>query len=67
MTFFLTSLFMFLVFWRPQEWLFPFLYGLPILDGVVALAVLGLLIEDSAGTARVPRDNRCYLGPSASL
>lgn len=45
MTFPLTLAFMFLVFWRPQEWLVPALYGYPILDGIVYIAVLGLMME----------------------
>jgi hypothetical protein len=45
MTFPFTLIFMFLVFWRPQEWLVPALYGYPILDGIVYIAVLGLMME----------------------
>lgn len=47
MTFFFTCLFIIVVFWRPQEWLIPWLYGFPILEVVTALAVLGLLMEAS--------------------
>lgn len=49
MTFFFTLLFMLMVFWRPQEWLVPQLYGWPILDAVVYLALLGLLMEAGQG------------------
>jgi len=45
MTFFLIATFMLLVFWRPQEWLFPFLYGLNLLDGIFYLAILVFLME----------------------
>ena len=55
MTFSLISLFMFLVFWRPQEWLLPFLYGLPILDVVFAAALVALLFEGQEGSVRIPR------------
>lgn len=49
MTFSLTLLFMFLVFWRPQEWLVPALFGWPILDVVFFMAVLALLMELQQG------------------
>jgi len=55
MTFFLTLAFMFMVFWRPQEWLLPWLYGWPLLDAVVYLGVLSLFIEAQQGTIRFPR------------
>lgn len=45
MTFALTVIFMFLVFWRPQEWLLPWLYGWPLLNGIVFLALLSLMVE----------------------
>ena len=45
MTFFFTSLFIVLVFWRPQEWLFPWLYNWNILDGVVFMSLLTLVLE----------------------
>jgi len=56
MTFFFTFLFVFLVFWRPQEWLVTWLYGWNLLDGVFYLALLGLLIEVDAGRIRFPKD-----------
>ncbi len=55
MTFAITLVFMFMVFWRPQEWLFPWLYGWPLLDAVVYIAVLALFIEVQQGTVRSPR------------
>jgi len=45
MTFFFTFLFMILVFWRPQEWLVPWMFGIPMLNGVFWLALLALLVE----------------------
>lgn len=55
MTFFFTIIFMFLVFWRPQEWLVPWLYGWPILDLVVVLALMSLLIETDQGKIYFPK------------
>ena len=54
MTFFFTLVFMVMVFWRPQEWLLPWLFGLPLLDGVVFLAILSLMLETDAGRIRFP-------------
>jgi putative inorganic carbon (HCO3(-)) transporter len=54
-TFFLTFIFMLLVFWRPQDWLVQQLQGVPILDAVVAVAMLSLLIEIDAKRIRYPR------------
>lgn len=55
MTFFFTSVFMVMVFWRPQEWLARQLYGWPILDGVFYLALLCLLLEVNMARVRSPR------------
>lgn len=55
MTFSLTLVFMFLVFWRPQDWLIPQLQGVPILDIVVFLALLTLLIEVDGKQLRMPK------------
>jgi putative inorganic carbon (hco3(-)) transporter len=49
MTFFFTLLFMILVFWRPQEWLLPWMYGWPLLDVVTWLALLAMLAEMGSG------------------
>ena len=55
MTFFLTIVFVVLVFWRPQEWLVPQLQGWPLLDAVVYTALLGLLMEVQQGKLRFPK------------
>ena len=55
MTFALANLFMILVFWRPQEWLLPWLYGWPMLDAIVAVAVLSLMMEADTGSVRFPK------------
>tara|TARA_B100000809_G_C15128846_1_gene527489 strand:- start:1515 stop:2813 length:1299 start_codon:yes stop_codon:yes gene_type:complete len=52
MTFFFTIIFVLLVFWRPQDWLTPWLWGWNILDGVFGAAVLSLLLEIDSGTIR---------------
>ncbi|RKX64718.1 MAG: hypothetical protein DRP42_05945 [Tenericutes bacterium] len=56
MTFFLTTVFMFMVFWRPQEWLFPWLFGLPVLDVVVCLAIITTFMEVEQGKLRIPKE-----------
>ena len=55
MTFPLTLLFMFLVFWRPQEWLIPWMYGFPALQVIVVFAVGSLAMEMSQNTIRFPK------------
>ena len=55
MTFPLTIIFMFLVFWRPQEWLFPWMFGWPVLDAIVYAAILALAIEASQGQVRLSK------------
>ena len=47
---------MFMVYWRPQEWLVPWLYGWPLLDVVVIMAVMALLIESDQGTLEFPKN-----------
>ena len=54
MTFRLTILFILLVFWRPQDWLFPWLWGIPLLDAVFLLSLLTLLIECDERRQRFP-------------
>jgi len=54
MTFFLTMVFVALVFWRPQEWLVPALYGWPVLDAVVVIASIACIMELHTGTLRPP-------------
>ncbi len=56
MTFFLTTVFTLLVFWRPQEWLLPWLFGFPLLNFVVGLALLSLMVEVNEGRLRIPRE-----------
>ncbi len=55
MTYPLTLIFMFLVFWRPQEWLFPMMYGWPVLDVIVYAAVIGLAMESSQKSLQIPK------------
>jgi len=55
MTFFFTAFFMFWVFWRPQEWLMPQLFGWPILDVVVGISMLTMLIELNEGQLRLEK------------
>ncbi len=55
MTFLLTIIFMFLVFWRPQEWLFPWMFGVPILQGIGYAATLSLMAETSQKQVAFPR------------
>lgn len=55
MTFPLTLIFMFLVFWRPQEWLLPWLYGWPLLDAITYAALLALIMETNQGQVRFPK------------
>ncbi|MDP7024598.1 MAG: O-antigen ligase family protein [Kiritimatiellia bacterium] len=55
MTFSLSLIFMFLVFWRPQDWLIPQLQGWPILDAVVLLALMTLLVEVDGKQLRMPK------------
>jgi putative inorganic carbon (HCO3(-)) transporter len=55
MTFALTLSFMILVFWRPQEWLIPGLFGWPLLDVITFVALLSLLLEAQSKRVRFPR------------
>jgi len=55
MTFFLTFLFMFMVFWRPQEWLWPWMFGWPVLDVIAGAAMLSLFFEVNQGQLRIPK------------
>ena len=56
MTFPLTLLFIFLIFWRPQEWLFPWMYGWPLLDAITYGALLSLLLEAGQGVVRFSKN-----------
>ena len=56
MTFFFISLFMLLVFWRPQDWLFLWLYGWPVLDVIFGLGLVAFLVEFATGRIKSPRN-----------
>lgn len=55
MTFGLTLSFIVLVFLRPQDWIWPWLSGWPLLDAIMYLAVLALLVEGQGGRIGVQR------------
>jgi putative inorganic carbon (HCO3(-)) transporter len=55
MTFAWTLIFMAMVFWRPQEWLVPWMYGWPLLDIVVVCSLMFLLMEVNEGRVRFPK------------
>ena len=55
MTFFFTCLFVAIVFWRPQEWLLPWLFGFPLLDLIIVLSLGSMMIEMDQGRVRFPR------------
>ncbi len=55
MTFFLTLVFLMLVMWRPQDWLMPWLFGVPVLDVTVFLSLLSLIVEVDSGRVKWPR------------
>jgi len=55
MTFPLTLIFMWLVFWRPQEWLLPWMFGWPVLQVIIYIALLGLVAELSQGISKFPK------------
>lgn len=61
MSFFFALFFMVLVFWRPQEWLAPVLYGIPILYGVVAMSSLTFLAEYSTNRITLPKGPFVFL------
>ena len=52
---------MFLVFWRPQEWLFPWMYGWPVLDGITYAAFISLAFESSTQKLIVPKTPAIFL------
>ncbi len=55
MTFPLLLFFMFMVFWRPQDWLVPVLYGWPILDVVVGITVIAFFIDVQEKRIQIPK------------
>ena len=61
MSYFFSLLFVVMVFWRPQEWLVPVLYGIPILDGIAILSIYSLIAEMQSGAIRVARMPQAYL------
>ena len=48
MTFALVLLFMLLVFWRPQEWLWRWMYGIPFLNIITFGALLSSMLESQS-------------------
>jgi hypothetical protein len=60
MSFFLLYIFIVLVFWRPQEWLFPWLYGIPMLQGITYMAILALMLEFDSGLVKINRREPQY-------
>ena len=48
-------LFVFLVFWRPQDWLITALEGWPMLDAIVVLALGSLFVEVKENRLRLPK------------
>ncbi len=61
MSFSLLYIFIVLVFWRPQEWLLPFLYGWPLLDAITFGAILAMLLEFDSGTLKFHRREPQYM------
>jgi len=55
MTFLFTFIFMIFVFWRPQDWLIPALFGWPILDVIVGIALLAMLLEIDSKKIHFPK------------
>lgn len=58
MAFFFSMTFMVCVFWRPQVWVFRWLYGTGYLDGVVFAMILALLMEVDAGKIKMPKKHQ---------
>ncbi len=46
---------MIIVFWRPQEWLFPFLYAINMLNVVFVMAIGAFLVEKKEGRLTIPK------------
>jgi hypothetical protein len=55
MTYFFSLVFIFLVFWRPQEWLMPWAFGWPILDVITYAALLSLVVEIGQQSVPMPK------------
>lgn len=60
MSFFLLYIFIVLVFWRPQEWLFPWMFGIPVLQGITYMAILALMLEYDSGKVKIDRREPQY-------
>ena len=60
MSFFLLYIFIVLVFWRPQEWLFPWMFGIPFLDIVTYMSLLALMLEFDSGKVKIDRREPQY-------
>ena len=61
MSFFFALVFMVLVFWRPQDWLFPWLFGFPLLQVVIAIGSLCLLVELIERRVAIPKGPVIFL------
>ncbi len=60
MSFFLLYIFIVLVFWRPQEWLIPWMFGIPVLDAVTYMSLLALMLEFDSGKVKIDRREPQY-------
>jgi len=60
MSFFFLFIFIVLVFWRPQEWLFPWMFGIPFLDAITYMSILALMLEYDSGKVRIDRREPQY-------
>lgn len=61
MSFFFALVFMILVFWRPQEWLVPELYGSRMLVAVIVLSCFAFFVEFNARRIEVPKGPVIFL------
>jgi putative inorganic carbon (hco3(-)) transporter len=61
LSFALTLAYVVMVFIRPQEWLVPWLYDIPVLDVVGGLAVLAFLIDVREGRIQIPKNPQMML------
>ncbi len=60
MSFGLLYIFILLVFWRPQEWLLPWMFGIPFLHGITYAAILAMMLEYDSGRLRIDRREPQY-------
>ena len=61
MSFTFAGIFVVLVFWRPQEWLVPQIFGWPLLDIVVFTSIMGLVVDIHQGKMQFPRGPAPYM------